>query len=206
MPLLSYGTLCERGVVETGHFKLSSERHSTQYIVKERIFKDPFLSRDIVSRLARQFTALCSPEIIVGPETGGAKLAKLVAEEMSDPEASPASNMPWISLAKSEDGGGFYLTEEAKVLVSGRRLVLVDDVINTGGTLERANNALQEAGGEVVAVLTIIQRGVAPINFNGGIIFASLISFEVLDYDPNDKDNPCPSCELLLPITPKPTS
>lgn len=207
MLTLTYEDFYRAGIIESGHFILNSKRHTEQFIVKERILKyaDDNVDEDgerrrqgriliwsIRDKLAR-FAEHCKSDMIVGPETGGAKLAKLVAEELG---------IPWAGLPKSNDGGRFVLPEETRDLIVGKRLALVDDILTTGGTLKRAKETLQDAGGEVACILTIIRRGFTPINFCDGIVYASLASFAITDYDADD----CPPCDRLIPITPKPRS
>ncbi len=153
--------------------------HSEFYFEKFRILEDPALlrlfSRDL-SRFFRDF----GPDRVVGPFTGGAILAYEVARVMG------------IRAAYSEkvEGGrtfrrGFNL--------SGERVVVVDDVLTTGRSLMETVRAVEEVGGEVVAVGVMVKRG----EYRGPYPFHYVLELDFPAYRPDE----CPLCASGVPIT-----
>lgn len=188
-----YEVLCKEGVIREGHIKLRSGKHSDRYIYKEKIFENQVWLRDIAVSL-KEFADPFKPDIIAGPESGGAVLAEALAKEMC---------VPWIELSKGEHDYDFFVALGLVDTVRGKRVAVVDDVVTTGRSLKGSIQAIQEARGEVVCALAIIKRGMEPINFGEGIPFAVLSSFELPEWDPDDEYG-CPYCDWLMPLSPKP--
>ena len=177
-----YQLLSERGAIVEGHFILRSERHSQYYIEKTVIFNDPVWLYSIARELAEKFIKVNDPEIITGPETGGARLARAIAHEI------PGTS--FVALADATQ-------------MKDKRVAVVEDVIVTGTSLGIAIETVLGASGNVVGAFAIIKRSVDVINFGEGIGFACLSNIQIPDYDP-EEGNGCPLCNIyFIPLTPK---
>jgi orotate phosphoribosyltransferase len=131
----------------TGSFKLRSGQMSSQYFDKYRFEADPAL----LARVARAMLALvpAEAEILAGLELGGVPIATAM---------SLASGRRAVFVRKqAKEYGTCQAVEGADV--RGRRIVLIEDVITTGGAVADAARLVTEAGGEIVAVVCAIWRG-----------------------------------------------
>ena len=71
----------------------------------------------------------------------------------------------------------------------GAKLIVTEDVVTTGGSVKEVIKLVQELGGEVVAVASLVDRSNGKVDF--GVKFVNLISMDVISYEPED----CPLCK-----------
>jgi len=130
-----------------GKFKLRSGHVSSEYFDKYRFEAQPALLR----RVAAEMLALLPPdaEVLAGLELGGVPIATAM---------SLASGLPAVFVRKQAKEYGTCQAVEGGGL-DGKRVVLVEDVITTGGAVSDASRLVREAGGEVIAVVCAIWRG-----------------------------------------------
>jgi orotate phosphoribosyltransferase len=130
----------------TGEFVLRSGTTSTEYFDKYLFEADPRLLREVGGALA----ALLPDDVdaLAGLELGGVPLATMVSQ---------LSGLPTLFVRKeAKTYGTCRLAEGGEV--EGRRLVVVEDVITSGGQVIESFRELRERGGEIVAVLCVIDR------------------------------------------------
>lgn len=124
---------------ENDHFVLTSGRHSDCYL-DFRPFYHPrhaeAFNRMCVA-LADRFRAFTEIELVAGLETGGAWLAEKVAEELSK---SFRRVVPWIAIRKRPRGTEqeFYVDDEDRRRLHGKRVLIIDDVLTFGSALRSA--------------------------------------------------------------------
>ena len=149
-----------------GDFVLRSGRSSRYYLDKYLFATDPSVLRDIGVALAYRL-----PEGIhrvAGPELGAVPLATATAL---------ASGIPSVFIRREAKGYGTAKRFEG-VLEPGDRVVLVEDVVTTGGQAIESALALQDFGAEVVRILVVIDReeGAADAMREAGLDFESLFT------------------------------
>lgn len=130
----------------TGDFVLRSGARSTEYFDKYRFEADPVLLRDLAAALAPLLPA--GAEVLAGLELGGVPLATALSLETGLPAA-------FVRKAPKEYGTR-RLAEGADV--ADRRVVVVEDVITSGGQVLTSCADLRERGADVVRVLCVIDR------------------------------------------------
>jgi orotate phosphoribosyltransferase len=130
-----------------GKFKLRSGQVSSEYFDKYRFEAQPALLR----RVAAEMLTLLPPEteVLAGLELGGVPIATAM---------SLASGLPAVFVRKQAKEYGTCQAVEGHDL-DGKRVVLIEDVITTGGAVRDATQLVREAGGEVIAVVCAIWRG-----------------------------------------------
>lgn len=130
-----------------GAFVLRSGQHATHYFDKYRFEGDPALLR----RVARRMLALVpeGAEVLAGLELGGVPLATAMSLE---------SGLPAVFVRKQAKTYGTCRAVEGRDL-EGRRTVVVEDVISTGGAVADAVSLLRAEGAELTAVVCAIWRG-----------------------------------------------
>jgi orotate phosphoribosyltransferase len=174
------------------HFVYISGDHGSGWVAKDVIFVDLARVRrlaQLLSNAVEQFDA----EIICGPATGGLIVAQWTAFELGLPavfaEHDPAHK-------KSELRGRFGLHRGYDRLVHGKRVLVVDDVVNTGLSVRQTADAVKSAGGNVVAAACLVHRG----NVDAAGISVPEYAY-LLEYDiPNWPAAECPLCEAGVPV------
>ena len=163
-----------RGAVLRGHFVLSSGRHSDLFVQKFRVLEEPKLAQrfgeSIAAQFDNEFDVVASPAVgavVLGFAAALASQARFVFAERAGEDL--------------EFRRGFHIEPHEKVLV-------VEDVITTGGSTRETIEAVIGAGGKVVAAASIIDRsgGTADV----GVPRSALATLKVETYDPNS----CPLC------------
>jgi orotate phosphoribosyltransferase len=130
----------------TGRFKLRSGSYSDQYFDKYRFESDPDLLREIGDALVELVPD--GAELLAGLELGGVPLATV---------ASQRTGMPLVFVRKQAKEYGTCKQVEGTD-PSGRRVVIVEDVVTSGGAILDALPALRAVGAEVVAAICAIDR------------------------------------------------
>ncbi len=169
----------ERNALLEGHFLLSSGLHSPRYLQCARILMDPGLATALGEALARRLRPLLDgamPEVVVAPAVGGILVAHEVARAFGTPGLFTERQDGTMTLRR-----GFALSE-------GTPVVVVEDVITTGGSTREVIDAVQARGGRVLAAGSLVDRsgGTAKL----GVPLASLLHVEVPTWAAAD----CPLC------------
>jgi orotate phosphoribosyltransferase len=133
-----------------GSFVLRSGQIATHYFDKYRFEADPALLR----RVARRMLTLLPPgtEALAGLELGGVPIATAMSLE---------SGLPAVFVRKAPKSYGTRRAVEGGD-VAGRKVVIVEDVITTGGAVTDAAGLLRGEGAELIAVVCAIWRGDGP--------------------------------------------
>lgn len=141
----------------TGHFRLESGYHTDQWFELDRLFSHPDALRPFVVNLARQLEPH-RPEIICGPQTGGAKLAELIAHQLqlhavsTERFAPPEPSATLFPVA-------YRVPSSQRTALRGRRVALVDDAISAGSAIRGSHADLLACGAQMVALGALIVFG-----------------------------------------------
>jgi orotate phosphoribosyltransferase len=130
-----------------GNFKLRSGQISTEYFDKYRFESNPDLLRRIARRMLELLPA--GTQVLAGLELGGVPIATAMSLE---------SGLPVVFVRKAAKNYGTCQAVEGGE-VAGRRIVIIEDVITTGGAVADATQLIRGAGAEVVGVICAIWRG-----------------------------------------------
>jgi orotate phosphoribosyltransferase len=189
--------LQEAGVLmREGHFDFGNGFHGRMYHNPHQLFRYPStiwrLAQDLLDVLPGEL--LERTEVVAGPATGGALLAHTLAGLLDGRRAlthPPCSFAPFTTV-----DGALTLKRFYADLVRGRRVLLADDVRNTGTTFERCAELVREAGGEVIATVQICDRMEAVAD--AGVPNHALVEYRAPENFPADA---CPMCKAEEPVT-----
>lgn len=176
----------EAGAVLTGHFEYASGRHGDTYIEKFRLLEKPHVTEALCRQLADHFRTL-NPDLVVGPTTGGILLAHETAKHLGRSINA--------YFAERSDNGGRYLGR-GFAIESGQTVLVVDDVLTTGGSVRETLDAVVAAGGNPVGVGLVVDRTNGATSFGELETFACL-AIDVASYDPAE----CELCEAGIELT-----
>ncbi|GHV37830.1 orotate phosphoribosyltransferase [Synergistales bacterium] len=172
------------GVMQEGHFRLTSGRHSDRYMQCAHLFVSPYDSETVCLDLAMFFNPedFGKIDLVVGPALGGVIMAYEMARVLK------IKNI----FAEREDGKmalrrGFHVEP-------GTRVLVVEDVVTTGGSVREVIELMVAGGAEVVGVGSVVDRSDGAVDF--GVPFHAMLSMKVDSWPADD----CPLCKKGLPI------
>ena len=154
----------------TGTFKLRSGATSGEYFDKYRFEGDPALLREIATTLAQRLPA--NYDALAGLEMGGIPIATMLSQVTGKPAL--------FIRKKAKDYGTCRFAEGGEV--KGRRLLLVEDVVTSGGQIIESARALRNEGAIIADVVCVIDReagGVAALA-KEGLALTSLFTMSAL--------------------------
>lgn len=185
------------GALREGHFLLKSGRHSDRYLEKFQVLQFPAVTSELCGMLAafaRAPDGRSLVDLVAGPTTGGVILAfetarqlgvrGLFAEEVRDGDGS-----------RREFRRGFTIGD-------GERVLLVDDILTTGGSLAAMLPAVERFGGEIVRAVALVDRsgGQEDLESPGSGRRYPLDALWLLDLPTWEAGAACPGCRAGLPL------
>ena len=180
-----------------GHFDFGNGYHGRVYLNPHQLFCQPSIiwrfAQDLIDVLPAEL--LGQADVVAGPATGGALLAHTVAGLLDSRRALSRAPMLFAPF-RPEGSGGHGLTPFYAQQIKGRRVLLVDDVRNTGQTLLRCAELVRATGGSVVATAQIYDRMEAV--FDAGVPNVALAEYKAPE---NHEASSCPLCRDGVPIT-----
>ena len=166
----------ETNALLEGHFVLSSGLHSPKYLQCAKALQQTGDAIEFGKEIAKTYES-CDFKTVASPAIGGLVIGFAVAQALG-------KKFIW-----TERQNGEMTLRRGFSLAKGERILVVEDVITTGGSTRECIAALSANGGNVIAASSIIDRsnGVADV----GVPRTSLASLDVPTYTPDE----CPMCE-----------
>ena len=179
--------LKEAGVLLEGHFLLTSGRHSNNYLQCAKIFQNTKYSEELCAALAEQFRD-DRVDIVIGPAMGAVQMAYEVSRQLG------CRNF------FTERVDGKMELRRGFVIQPGERVLLVEDVITTGGSVKEVLELVKGMGAEVVGIGSIVNRSGGKAEFP--VPYRAVIEVDVQSWSPEE----CPLCKAGAPAPYKPGS
>jgi orotate phosphoribosyltransferase len=180
-----------------GHFDYGNGYHGRAYLNPHQMFRHPStiwkFAQDLLDLLPGELVHRA--EVVAGPVTGGALLAHTIAG-LLDSRRSLTHPPCLFAPFNYDPAGGFTLRPFYAREIEGKRVLLADDVRNTGQTLEKCAALVTEAGGTVIATVEIYDRLESMVDLR--VPNVALAEYKV---PANYKAAECPLCRAGTPIT-----
>mgnify|MGYP001248721124 FL=1 len=173
------------GALKEGHFLLASGRHSDRYIEKFDLLRQPRETEAVCRHIANRYRD-DGIDVVVGPTTGGVILAFEVARQLG------------VSAAYAErtsDGASGREFRRGTRFQPGQRVLVVDDILTTGGSVRETLAALEREPVTVVAVTVLVDRSGGRVTF-GDVPLVPLATVDIESWDAAD----CPLCAQGIPL------
>jgi len=183
----------DTGALKQGHFVLTSGLHTENYINKDAIYLHPDEIASLAKCIAYEYRD-AGIEAVLGPAMGGVILSQWVAFHLS---RMTKRDVLAVYADKDETGRGFVMKRGYDRAIIGKRILIVEDVINTGGSVKKAVDLARENGCKVVGVGALCNRGGAThekVGHPGKLTSVIDIKFETWTEDE------CPLCKKHVHI------
>lgn len=167
------------GALKKGHFLYASGLHGDTYVEKFNLLRNP----EATSRVCEHFADRFRDEridVVVGPTTGGILLAFETARQLGVAAAYAE---------RASDGASGREIRRGTTFEPGSRVVVVDDIMTTGGSVRETLEALQAYPVEVVAVGVLVDRSAGATTF-GEVPLMAIASKKFNAWEANS----CPLC------------
>lgn len=141
------------GVITNGHFVYVSWKHGPVYLAKQRIYQDVEATCRLCHAIAKRFSGTADIHVVVGPESGAARLARWTARFLSRSTGRAVTNVSAKKIA-----GGFAIRPADRKKIKGRHVLVVEDILNTYSTVDKVVELIRHEGGFVVGIGAICDR------------------------------------------------
>lgn len=172
----------QKGVLLEGHFRLTSGRHAAYYMQCAKILQYPEIAGPLCAQLAAGF-ADQRIDVVAGPALGAVIIAYEAARELK------------AKAVFTERENGVMTLRRGFSVNPGDRVLVVEDVVTTGGSVKEVIAVMTELGAEVVGVGVLVDRSNGKTDF--GVPLQALVAMEIESYEPEG----CPLCAAgRLPV------
>lgn len=189
------GVFREFGAILTNdHFVYTSGRHGATYINKDAIYPHTQAVQSLCAAMARPFVNV-GIQTVAGPTMGGIILAQWVAYFLSE----ACGRFVAACFAEEVDtpqGKGRYFGRGYEQYIRDQRVLVVEDIVTTGGSVRQVVEAVRGLGGVPVAVRALCNRGGVGHDAVGGVPLTSLCEVPAESWPASD----CPLCQRGIPI------
>ena len=169
------------GAILKGHFLLASGLHSPVYWEKFQVLQFPNYTEQLCRMIASHFLKL-GVQVVAGPTTGGIILAFEVAKQLG------------VRGIFAEKEGAVRVFRRGFTIDSGERVLVVDDILTTGGSIREVTAAVASRGGRVIGIGVLVDRSEQKVDF--GVPFFSCHRAAAITYVPDA----CPLCAAQIPL------
>jgi orotate phosphoribosyltransferase len=187
------------GALRDGHFQLKSGRHGDAYVEKFQVLQDPAATSELCTLFAahgRGGDGESLVDLVAGPTTGGVILAFETARQLG-------VRAIFAEEVRADDGSIRREFRRGFRIEAGERVLLVDDILTTGGSLLAMVPAVEAAGGEIVECLVLVDRSGGRASLTSPSTgrtypLRSLWQLDLPTYEPGPAT--CPQCALGTPL------
>jgi orotate phosphoribosyltransferase len=189
-------TLARVGALITGdHLVYTSGRHGSSYVNKDALYPHTAATSEVCARIAERFAG-AGVEVVAGPTVGGVIMAQWTAHHLS----ALTGREVLAVYAEEEVGEGGdrrrLFRRGYDALVSGRRVLVVEDILTTGGSVRLVVEAVAAAGGAAVGVGALCNRGAVTAGAIGAPELYSLSEVPLESFAAEE----CPLCAAGVPV------
>lgn len=137
-----------------------------------------------------------SIDTVAGPTMGGVVLSQWVAAALSEAEQRPV--LACFAEERSNDAGEKerYFGRGYPSLIEGKRVLVVEDILTTGGSVRQVVETVRQYGGDPIAVSALCNRGAVTEAMIGNVPLHAAITVNFESWEPEN----CPLCKSAIPI------
>ncbi len=170
------------GALLSGHFLLTSGRHSDRYIEKFRLLENPRTLESVCRALAEQFAG-DDIDLVLGAAIGGILLAGGVGRHLK------------VNHIFTERVAGTTTLRRGFVIPGGARVLIVEDIVTTGGSVFELIEVVKKHHASIAGISYLVDRNDQAVDF--GFRSKPLLKIPSLSWEPEN----CPLCAENVPMT-----
>ncbi len=173
--------LLKHGAILEGHFLLTSGLHSGMYVEKFQVLQYPKATEKLCEGFAEKFKDE-KIDVVIGPVTGGIILAHETAKHFGT-----------RAIFAERDNGRMTIKRGFEIQ-PGERVLIVEDIVTTGGSVMEVIDVVREWGGIVAGVAMLVDRSGGTVDF--GVPAKALLTLKIDTFTPEN----CPICKEGTPL------
>ena len=181
-------------ILTNDHFVFTSGRHGSTYINKDAVYPHTSLTSELCHDIATRFRQK-GIGAVIAPAVGGVILSTWIAHYL-DNFIINHGIVEVLGLYADKEGDDFVIKRGYDAFIPGRKILVVEDVLTTGGSVKKVIDIVHALDGEVAGVGAICNRGGVTAEYLGVPEIYSLVN---VDFDSNAEDE-CPLCKEGRPI------
>jgi orotate phosphoribosyltransferase len=181
-------------LITNTHVVYTSGRHGSSYVNKDALYPYTAATSAVCATIAEHFAA-AAVEVVAGPTVGGVIMAQWTAHHLSQ-----RTGREVLAIYAEEE---LHEGEKRRVfrrgydsLLVGKRMLIVEDILTTGGSARLVVEAARRQGGAIVGVAALCNRGSVTAEQLQAPELLSLTSIPLESFDPAE----CPLCQAGVPI------
>ncbi len=171
----------DAGAILEGHFLLTSGLHSPVYWEKFQVLQYPKYTQKLCRLIAKRFKK-DKVQVVAGPTTGGIILAFEVARQLG------------VKGIFAEKEGDTRVFRRGFTIHPGERVLVVDDILTTGGSIVEVIEVVKKLKGDIVGISVLVDRSEQTRDF--GVPLFSCLRSQTVTYQPSE----CPLCAASVPL------
>ena len=172
----------ETGAFLSGHFELTSGRHSDSYFQCALLLQNPEHSETLCKKLAEKFRGK-GATVVIGPAVGGIIVSFEVARQLG------------VRSLYAERENGVLRLRRNFAIKKGEKVLVVEDVVTTGGSTQEVIQLVRSEGGETIGVGALVDRSGGEAHYD--VPFEPLLTLKVKSFSKEE----CPLCKEKIPFT-----
>lgn len=180
-------------VLRDSHLVYTSGKHGSAYVNKDAVYPHTQVISVLCWDMAERFRDL-DVEVVLAPAVGGIILSQWVAHHLTE---MTQREVLGVYAEKDAAGTGFVIKRGYENLVRGKNILVVEDILTTGGSVKKVIETTRAVGGKVIGVAALCNRGGITAQDIGGVPrFECLVHIQLESWDPAE----CPLCKQQVPI------
>jgi orotate phosphoribosyltransferase len=180
-------------VITDSHIVYTSGKHGTTYINKDAVYPHTKETSDLCKAIAEQF-AEDGVEVVIAPAIGGVILSQWTAYHLSEITGREVFG---VYAEKAESGDAFVIKRGYDKIVAGKNVLVVEDVLTTGGSAKEVIEATRSLGGKIVGLGVFCNRGgITSLDVANPPKLFALVNVKLDAWDEAE----CPLCAKSIPI------
>ncbi len=182
-------------IISNSHFVYSSGRHSSVYINKDALYLHTDISARLCAQMAQPYNA-DEIDVVVGPVLGGIVLSQWVTHALN--QRRTAGEILAVYAEKEGDGPDktFVFHRGYDKYIAGKNILIVEDVLTTGGSARQVIEAVRRQGGNVIGLSVLCNRGSVQASDVGNVPVRQLVTLPLETF----AEEECPFCRQGIPV------
>ena len=182
-------------IISDSHFVYSSGRHSSVYVNKDAVYVHTTTIAKLCELMARPYNAE-QIDVVVGPVLGGIVLSQWVAHALNQRRASGETLAVYAEKENDTPNKLFAFHRGYDRYIVGKNILVVEDVLTTGGSVRSVIELIRQHGGNVVGLSVLCNRGNVQAKDVGNVPISALLTISLETYTEAE----CPFCKQGVPI------